>query len=118
MLEVVVGLLARHELYVARYYLREDNFEAANARVERVMKVIPVSGLEPEALVLLGEIYLKQKRKAEARKLFEQVLAEHPDSPFTVPARNFLAHIGEPVGVLRQAAGSGPATQARAATPR
>lgn len=102
MLEVVIGLLARHELYVARYYLREDNFEAANARVEHVMKVLPVSGLEPEALVLLGEVYLKQKRKEEARALFQRVLAEHPDSPFTVPARNFLAHIGERVGVLRQ----------------
>jgi outer membrane protein assembly factor BamD len=111
MLEVVIGLLARHELYVARYYLREDNFEAANARVERVMKVLPVSGLEPEAMVLLGEIYLKQKRKAEARKLFEQVLAEHPGSPFTVPARNFLAHIGEPVGVLRQPAPVAPAAR-------
>jgi outer membrane protein assembly factor BamD len=102
MLEVVVGLLARHELYVARYYLREDNFEAANARVERVLKVVPISGLEPEALVLLGEIYLKQKRKAEAKALFEQLIREHSDSPFTVPARNFLAHIGEDVGTLRQ----------------
>jgi outer membrane protein assembly factor BamD len=104
MLEVVVGLLARHELYVARYYLREDRFEAANARVERVLKVIPISGLEPEALVLLGEIYLKQKRKADARAMFQRVLAEHPGSPFAVPARNFLAHLGEPVGVLRQPA--------------
>ena len=113
MLEVVVGLLARHELYVARYYLREDNFEAANARVERVLKVVPVSGLEPEALVLLGEIYLKQKRKAEAKALFEQLIREHSDSPFTVPARNFLAHIGEEVGTLRQAETAKPAPAAK-----
>lgn len=113
MLEVVVGLLARHELYVARYYLREDNFEAANARVERVLKVVPVSGLEPEALVLLGEIYLKQKRKAEAKALFEQLIRDYSDSPFTVPARNFLAHIGEDVGTLRQAETAKPAPAAK-----
>lgn len=111
MLEVVVGLIARHELYVARYYLREDNFDAANARVERVLNVVPVSGLEPEALVLLGEIYLKQKRKAEAKAMFELLIREHADSPFTVPARNFLAHIGENVGTLRQEQSTEPAAK-------
>ena len=102
MLEIVVGLLARHELYVARYYLREDRFDAASARVQRVLDTLPVSGLEPEALMLLGEMYLKQKKRTEARKTFERVLTEHPDSPFVVPARHFLAHLGESVGVLRQ----------------
>jgi outer membrane protein assembly factor BamD len=104
MLEIVVGLLARHELYVARYYLREDRYDAASARVQRVLDTLPVSGLEPEALILLGEVYLKQKKRAEARKIFERVLTEHPDSPFVVPARHFLAHLGESVGVLRQPA--------------
>ncbi|MFO7177747.1 MAG: outer membrane protein assembly factor BamD [Pseudomonadota bacterium] len=101
MLEVVVGLLARHELYVARYYLREDRFEAAEARVRHALEVLPESGLEPEALVLLGEIHLRQKRRDEAREAFARVLAEHPDSPFTVPARNHLARLGESVGTLR-----------------
>jgi outer membrane protein assembly factor BamD len=109
MLEIVVGLLARHELYVARYYLREDRYDAASARVQRVLDTLPVSGLEPEALILLGEVYLKQKKRAEARKTFERVLTEHPDSPFVVPARHFLAHIGESVGVLRQPAPAAPA---------
>jgi len=101
MLEVVVGLLARHELYVARYYLHEDRFDAAEARVRHALEVLPVSGLEPEALVLLGEIHLRQKKRDEARKAFARVLAEHPDSPFTVPARNHLARLGEAVGTLR-----------------
>jgi outer membrane protein assembly factor BamD len=113
MLEVVVGLLARHELYVARYYLREDRYDAAGARVQRVLDTLPVSGLEPEALILLGEVYLKQKKRAEARKTFERVLSEHPDSPFVVPARHFLAHIGESVGVLRQPQTAAPAAPAK-----
>lgn len=111
MLEIVVGLLARHELYVARYYLREDRFDAAGARVQHVLDTLPVSGLEPEALVLLGEVYLKQKKRLEARRTFERVLTEHPESPFTVPARHFLAHLGEEVGVLRQP-GSRSSTEA------
>ena len=90
MLEVVTGLLARHELYVGRFYLSEDRFEAAAARVEYALHNLVDSGLEAEALVLLGEIRLKMHREDEARSLFRQVVAMHPASPFVVPARQFL----------------------------
>lgn len=59
MLEFVTGLLARHELYVARFYLNQDMFEPAIDRVQYALKHFQVSGLEPEALVLLGETRLK-----------------------------------------------------------
>jgi outer membrane protein assembly factor BamD len=90
MLDVVTGVLARHELYVARFYLRQDNFDAAVARVEYAIKNYRGSGLEPEALVLLGETYLKQKETDKAREVFSSILTKHPDSPFVVPARQFL----------------------------
>lgn len=92
--QVVAGVLARHDLYVARYYLTEDNFEATVARIEHALKTYPNSGLEPEGLVLLGETYLKMHRVEEARAILEQVLREHPDSAFVVPARRFLDRIG------------------------
>jgi outer membrane protein assembly factor BamD len=94
MYEVVAGLLARHDLYVARFYLREDNFKAAVARVEHALKSIPSSGLEPEALVLLGETYLKMHEHQHARDAFARVLREYPDSAFVVPARAFLTRLG------------------------
>ncbi len=105
MLEVVLGLLARHELYVARYYLAKDRFDAAADRVDHAVESFPHSGLEPEALLLLAEIRLKQKRPAEARKLCERLLAKHPESAFSVPARKYLSFMGpaEHVGVVRQA---------------
>jgi outer membrane protein assembly factor BamD len=90
MLEVVTGLLARHELYVGRFYLSEGLFEPAAARVEYALHNFVDSGLEAEALVLLGEIRLKMHREDEARSLFRQVLAMHPASPFVIPARQFL----------------------------
>ena len=67
MLEVVTGLLARHELYVARFYLDRDNFDAAVARCEYALTNYSGLGLEPEALVLLGETYLKMKETEKAR---------------------------------------------------
>ncbi|HTM43425.1 MAG TPA: outer membrane protein assembly factor BamD [Polyangiaceae bacterium] len=90
MLQVVGGLLARHELYVAHYYLREDEFDATIARCKYALENFPSSGLEPEALVLLGETYLRMKDRKQARASFEQVLAQYSDSAFVIPARNFL----------------------------
>jgi outer membrane protein assembly factor BamD len=104
MMEVVLGLLARHELYVARYYLAKDNFIAASARVDRAATAFPNSGLEAEALLVLAEIRMKEKRLDEARAALHRLLKEHPESPFSVSARNYLARLdaGEPVSVLRQ----------------
>lgn len=54
------------------------------------------SGLEPEALVLLGETYLKMKQLPEAREAFEAVTRDYPESPLVVQARNYLVFMGTP----------------------
>lgn len=117
MLEVVLGLLARHELYVARYYLDKDKFDAAVARVDRAVTAFPRSGLEPEALLLLAEIRMKQKQKDVAKALLERLLKQHPESAFSVPARKYLSWLDseEAVGVVRQ--GQTPAAPATPTTP-
>ncbi len=105
MLEVVTGQLARHELYVARFYLGQDNFVAAADRVEYALKRFKGSGLEPEALVLLGETRLKMHKYAEAREIFASVLSLYPASAFTISARKFLKYLDEhpqPTSMLSQ----------------
>ncbi|MEO5728079.1 MAG: outer membrane protein assembly factor BamD [Byssovorax sp.] len=92
MLDVVTGRLARHELYVARYYLKNDNFEAAVARVDFALKAYPSSNLTPEALILKGETLMKMKKLADARAIFERVLKEFT-GPFLPTARRFLDEI-------------------------
>lgn len=90
---VELGLLARHELYVARFYLIEGNFEAAVARIQYALTNCAGSGLDAEAMVLLGETQLKLQQDAEARETFEALLAKYPESAFTVAARRFLARM-------------------------
>ncbi len=87
---VVTGRLVRHELYVARYYLRRDEFKAAVWRAQHALRTYDGSGLEPEAMVLLGETYLKMHQPADARSAFSQVLAKYPSSMFSTTAKNFL----------------------------
>jgi len=93
MLLTTTGRLVRHELYVARYYLKQDKFEASAKRVQYALRTFDGSGLEPEAMVLLAEIYLKMKKVEEAKQVLAQMLAVYPASPFTDAARNFLREI-------------------------
>jgi|SRR5664279_2947712 len=95
MLEFVTGLLARHELYVARFYLNQDKFAPAAERIFYALSRFHSSGLEPEALVLLGETRLKMHQYAEAREVFSTVLAKYPASAFILPARRFLKYLEE-----------------------
>jgi outer membrane protein assembly factor BamD len=92
MYEVVVGRLVRHELYVARFYLRADNFPAAVARVDYAVKQYAGSTLEPEALVLKGETLMKMKKFDDARAVFTTVQKDY-GGPFGVTAGKFLDEI-------------------------
>jgi outer membrane protein assembly factor BamD len=92
--DAYAGIRAFIELYVARFYLTRDQFEAAVARAQYALRNYPGSDLEPEAIVLLGETYLKMHKPELARASFQHVLRQYPSSAFTVPARQFLDHMG------------------------
>lgn len=86
----VSGMLVRHELYVARFYTAKDEFRAAMYRVQYALRNYPDSGMEPEGIVLLGEIYLKMKRPQQAEAMFRHVIESYPESAFTTVAQRFL----------------------------
>ena len=105
----VTARLMRHELYVARFYLQRDNFEAAVLRVQYALRTFAAppnlreaepdesvdSGLEAEALLLLGEVYLKMHKFGDARESFFVLLKDYPRSPLVVQANNYLAYMKE-----------------------
>ncbi|NUP06563.1 MAG: tetratricopeptide repeat protein [Polyangiaceae bacterium] len=95
MLEVVLGRLARHELYVARYYRKRENYDAAIARIDYVLKTYPNSGLDPEALVLKGETLMMMNRRKEAKLIFELVVKDW-GGPFGQDAKAFLEELKNP----------------------
>jgi outer membrane protein assembly factor BamD len=103
----VTARLMRHELYVARFYLNRDNFAAAVLRIQYAMRTFAGgpsikdpggdldSGLEAEALLLLGEVYLKMHKFGDAREAFGVLLKDYPRSPLVVQANNYLAYMKE-----------------------
>ncbi|HXX67654.1 MAG TPA: outer membrane protein assembly factor BamD [Polyangiaceae bacterium] len=97
----VTARLIRHELYVARFYSGKGNFDAAVARVQYALHNYPQETVSPhtseaedslraEALLLLGETYLKMHKWDDARQAFEAIVRVHGRTPIAVQARNYL----------------------------
>jgi outer membrane protein assembly factor BamD len=97
----VTGRLVKHELYVARFYLQKDNYEACILRIQYALRNFSGgfgtrgdgdegSGLEPDALLLMGETYLKMHKWPEARESFTMIVKRYPDSPIIVQAGKYL----------------------------
>jgi outer membrane protein assembly factor BamD len=101
----VTGRLVRHELYVARFYLRKDNYDAAVTRIQYALKNYgevdaatrsgAESSLKAEALLLLGTTFLKMNKWPEARQAFEAILRGYGQSPLATEARNYLVYLKE-----------------------
>lgn len=82
--------LARHELYVAQFYLSRDRSRAAVLRLRHLLDVYSGSGIEPEALMLLGRVFLHMQQVRDAQQTFEELVARFPDSGYAEQAREFL----------------------------
>jgi outer membrane protein assembly factor BamD len=107
LLGTVTARLIKHELYVARFYLGKDNYIAAVARIQYALRNFsaaaeseeggPVvqSGLEPEALLLLGETYLKMHKQTEARQSFCTIIARYPESALTTHAKGYVVFMNQ-----------------------
>lgn len=86
----VLALLARHELYVANYYLQRDRPQATIGRLRTLLDQYEGSGVEPEALLLLGRTHLHAREPRQARIAFGEVIQRFPRSGFSVQACQFL----------------------------
>ena len=55
--------LANHELYVAKFYMKQDQYEAALKRFEGIIKTFPDVGMHNEALHYIGLLREKLSKK-------------------------------------------------------
>jgi len=83
-------LLAKHELYVANYYLDRDQPRAAIGRLETLLRAYRGSRIEAEALLLLGRTYLQMRDATEARSAFDELIRRFPQSGYAAQARGYL----------------------------
>lgn len=107
-------LLARHELSIAEFYLGRNRPDAAVSRLQSVLETYPDSGLEPEALLRLGEVFLLMGQRSDAHAAFTVLVTRFSRSSFVDAARRYLAFIGHvPTNIASPgASSSAPASAA------
>ena len=89
-----LALLAKHELYVADFYLTREQPNAAIGRLRDLLRSYEGSGLEPQALLLMGRTQLFMKDREAAHTTFRELIARYPDSGSAVQAERYLADTG------------------------
>jgi outer membrane protein assembly factor BamD len=89
-----LALLAKHELYVAEFYLVREHPEAAIVRLNAMLAAYEDSGYEPEAMLMMGRTQLMLKDRTSAHATFRELIARYPKSGSAVQAERFLAETG------------------------
>lgn len=90
MIDKCLRVLGDHEMYVARFYLRRDAYQGVISRLKGLLASYSGSGLEPEALLLLGQVYLKAKDPIGAKEALSELVERFPDSKQAKEARPML----------------------------
>lgn len=76
----VANRLADHEIYVARYYERRDQYDGAMRRYQYLASSFPESDRVPYALLKLGESALKVERYDIVRDAYVQMANAHAEA--------------------------------------
>jgi outer membrane protein assembly factor BamD len=90
MAKEATSLLAKHELYIAKFYFDRDEYKASAARLRTLLRSYPESDQCPEALFLLGEAYLEMKQAKQADETFHELIEKYPKSEYADDARDKL----------------------------
>ncbi|WP_169788737.1 outer membrane protein assembly factor BamD [Vulgatibacter incomptus] len=77
-LQEVMGLLARHELYAARFYASREHWAGAAGRYRYLLQNYPGSPYETDATLGLAEALAKLGEHDRAKELLDAVEAAHP----------------------------------------
>ena len=92
--------LAKHEMYVARFYLRRGKHQAAINRTKVVEERFADSGMVPEAMFVRGETFLNMDDNERAQETFVELATRFPESPEAGRANDYLRHLGVAVPVV------------------
>jgi outer membrane protein assembly factor BamD len=81
-MNAVLTNLAEHEFLIGRFYLRYGAPMAAVERFEYLLSTYPQYPEKDKVIYHLGVSYEQANKPEEARKAFERLRAEYPQSPF------------------------------------
>ncbi len=80
----------QYEIYVGRFYLRTEKYQAAIKRLEEALLQFPKAPRHDETLFCLEEAYLRKGDKKKGEETFTRLFTEFPTSKYIVEARKLL----------------------------
>ncbi len=86
-------LEAKHNLEVARFYMKRKAYKGVTDRLLEVSYTYPQFSRFDEVLSLLAEAFLKQDKKEQAAKFYQQLVDEFPESEFSKEAKKQLPNL-------------------------
>ena len=89
----VAKRLAAHEWYAANFYWKRDKPLGTVLRLRVLLKDYPDTGYDPEAMYLLGRAYTRIKRKEDAKKMYQDLVAKFPKHRRADDARSALTQL-------------------------
>ena len=94
LMERCMSMLAAHEFYVARFYLKRDAYRGVISRLRGLLAAYPGSGVEAKALLLLGEVYMQTEQVKAARGALTELVQRFPDTDEAKKAQGLLGKLG------------------------
>ncbi len=85
--------LAEKELWVADYYVRQGNYQAAIQRYEAILKDYARTAVAPQALFQQADALLRLGRSEEAASALRRLLEQFPASEWSRRARERYARL-------------------------
>src|SRR6266850_2237513 len=82
--------LAKHEADIARYYLRQKNLKAAEARLRGLLTEYPETEATAEALYSFAQAYAARDESEGATLALATLVKHHPDGPLGREAKQRL----------------------------
>lgn len=92
-LQICYQRLAQKELWIANYYLKQGNFNAAYQRFDSILQKFPNSEIIPEVLYQMAESLVKSNKAEDAKPYYQRIINEFPDSKWAKEAKDKLSRV-------------------------
>jgi len=89
----VMHRLARHDFYVARFYYRDAEFQAALFRLYGILQEYRGEDITDRTIYYIGKCHFFLQDTKPAIKAFEALLEHYPDSKYSSRSKTFLRDI-------------------------
>ncbi|MCB9639630.1 MAG: outer membrane protein assembly factor BamD [Myxococcales bacterium] len=99
-LRTCVQQLAKHEIYVAKFYATRGKYQAVVWRMEHLLKTYPLANFNAEARLRMAKAYIKLKQPREAHGVLKTLLKKEPKSKEATEAKKTLAEVETAIALL------------------